>query len=170
MRNLDIRIEKKDSFKVIGMTLSVILSEEREKKLITALHDNFSERIHEIKNRIEPLKEYGIFIDPPNYNPISDPFTWIAGVEVEDISDPPKEMKSFEFPKQLYAITTYEGPKGEAGSIYDALYTWINQSDYEIAADYGLEIYSSVSDKLGPNDIHMDLYFPIKEKDLLIKD
>ena len=47
---------------------------------------------------MNPLKGYGIFIDPPNYNPNTDLFTWIAGVEVDDISSPTKEMKSYEFP------------------------------------------------------------------------
>ena len=98
MRKLDVGIEKKDALKIIGIPLSVLMIEEREKKLITALHDIFDERVHEIKNRMNPLKGYGIFIDPPNYNPNTDLFTWIAGVEVDDISSPTKEMKSYEFP------------------------------------------------------------------------
>lgn len=121
MRELNVRIENKDALKIIGIPLSVLLIEEREKKLITALHDIFDERVHEVKNRMNPLKGYGIFIDPPNYNPNTDLFTWIAGVEVDDISGPPKEMKSYEFPEHFYAVTTYHGPKGEAGHIYDAL-------------------------------------------------
>lgn len=161
---MEIRIEKKAAFKVIGMTLSIILSEERRKKLITGLHDKFNDRVHEIKNQITPMRYYGIFIDPPNYNPDTDPFTWIAGVEVDDISNPPKEMKGFEFPEHLYAVTSYHGPKGEAGNLYDTFYHWVSQSDYELAADYGLEIYSDSSDDLEPNHIKMELWFPIKSK------
>ena len=112
---------------------------------------------------MNPLKGYGIFIDPPNYNPNTDPFTWIAGVEVDDISSPPKEMKGYEFPEHFYAVTTYHGPKGGAGHIYDALYNWINQSNYELAANYGLEIYSNASDDIEPNNIKMELCFPIKK-------
>jgi len=36
-------------------------------------------------------------------------------VEVDNISNPPEGMEGFEFHENLYAITTYQGPKGEAG-------------------------------------------------------
>ncbi|WHT48596.1 hypothetical protein QNH10_01815 [Sporosarcina thermotolerans] len=62
---MDIRTERIDAFKVVGMTLSVLLREERKKKLITTLHDDFNKRVHEVKNRVNPSIGYGIFIDHP---------------------------------------------------------------------------------------------------------
>lgn len=161
---MDIRTERKSAFKVIGMTLSVKLSEERKKKMITAMHEEFSKRVHEINNRINPTIGYGIFIDPPNYNPETDPFKWIAGVEVDSISKPPDGMGGFEFPENLYAITTYQGPKGEAGNLYDKLYNWVSQSEYHIASNYGFEVYSDDFDDAELNHIKMELWFPIKKK------
>ncbi|MDN4606289.1 GyrI-like domain-containing protein [Sporosarcina highlanderae] len=161
---MDIRTERKDAFKVIGMTLSVLLHDERKKKLITTLHDDFNDRVHEVKNRVNTKIGYGIFIDPPNYNPETDPFTWIAGVEVDDVSNPPEGMRGFEFPEQLYVVTSYEGPNGEAGNLYGALYNWVRQSDYQIAGDYGVEVYSDDNEELDPNEIRMELCLPIEKR------
>lgn len=163
-RSMDIRTESKSAFKVMGMKLSVLLRDERRKKLITTLHDDFNKRVDEIHNRINPTVGYGVYIDPPNYNPDTDPFTWIACVEVDDLSNPPEGMEGFEFPENRYAITTYEGPKGEAGNLYDALYRWIDQSEYQIAADYGLEVYHDDVDDTEIDHMKMELWFPIKKK------
>ncbi|WP_313799986.1 GyrI-like domain-containing protein [Cytobacillus sp.] len=159
---MDVRMERKPSLKIIGMTLSVLLQVERKHKLITKLHDQFDKRIHEIKAKKSPTFVYGIFIDPPNYQYETDEFTWVAGVEVDNLSEVPENMAGYEFPENLYAITTYKGPKGEAGHIYDALYNWIEESEYSLADTYGLEIYSENEDE--ENMIIMDLCFPILKK------
>lgn len=161
---MEIRTERKSAFKVIGITLSVLLREERKKKLITSLHEEFNNRVHEINNRINDKIGYGIFIDPPNYDPDTDPFTWIAGVEVDNISNPPEGMEGFEFPENLYAITTYQGPKGEAGNLYDKLYNWVSKSEYLIASNYGLEVYSDDINDVEQDHMKMELWFPIKKK------
>ncbi|WHT48597.1 GyrI-like domain-containing protein [Sporosarcina thermotolerans] len=85
-------------------------------------------------------------------------------MEVDDVTNPPEEMKGFAFPEQLYVITTYEGPKGEAGNLYGALYNWVRNSEYQIAGDYGVEVYSDDIQKLDPNQIRMELCLPIEKR------
>src|SRR5690625_2240974 len=161
---MEIRTERKSAFKVIGITLTVILREARKKNLITHLHEQFNNRVHEINHRINHNIGYGIFIDPPNYHPDTDPFTWIAGVEVNNISNPPEGMEGFKFPENLYAITTYQGPKGGAGILYDKLYNWVSNSEYIIASNYGLEVYSDDSNDVEQDYMKMELWFPIKKR------
>ncbi|MFD2133996.1 GyrI-like domain-containing protein [Pseudogracilibacillus auburnensis] len=156
---MNVRIEKKDPLKIVGMSLSVLLQVERKEKLITNLHDTFEKRVHDIKNKSHPTLSCGVFIDPPNYRPDEDEFQWIAGVKVDEFSDIPEDMVRYELPENLYAIITYKGPKGEAGHIYDALYQWVDQSDYTLADSYGIEVYIDSEE----DELEMDLCFPIKE-------
>ncbi|WP_248565427.1 GyrI-like domain-containing protein [Paenibacillus sp. L3-i20] len=51
-----------------------------------------------------PRLQYGVFIDPPNYNPDTDTFTWIAGVEVTADAVPPEGMISYKLPQATYAV------------------------------------------------------------------
>ncbi|WP_078553057.1 GyrI-like domain-containing protein [Bacillus alkalicellulosilyticus] len=157
---METKIIKKEPFTVIGMTLETLLSVEREQKNIQKLFDTFNKRIIEIENRLGD-HAIGIFIDPPNYNPEADPFKWITGIEVSSSSIIPDGMESFEFPANTYACTTYQGGRDQAHYAYDYLYSWIIDSEYELADSYGIEIHQR---QLKDDNIIMDLMFPIRKK------
>lgn len=158
-KQMETLIIEKESFKVIGMTLETLLSDEREQRNIPKLFEAFIKRIPEIKNRLND-NSIGIFIDPPNYNYKTDKFKWISGVEVSSVNDIPDGMESFIFQANTYARTTYIGPRDKAYTAYDHLYNWVQESEYELADTYGIEYYQQSHDD---NHTVMDLMFPIRK-------
>ncbi|MCC2686561.1 MAG: hypothetical protein K0R75_3460 [Paenibacillaceae bacterium] len=154
---METRIVEKDSFKVIGMTLETLLKDEREQRNIPKLFDAFAKRVAEIGNR-ENDRPIGIFIDPPNYNPNSDKFKWIAGVEVSDDKVVPEGMEFFSFPKHTYASTTYRGSADVAHQAYNYLYQWVRESEYKLADSFGIE---QVLESNDDGTVVMDLMFPV---------
>jgi AraC family transcriptional regulator len=160
---LETRIIERNSFSVVGMTLSVLLKDERENKYIPKMHDQFEERISEIANRKND-HAVGIFIDPPNYDYTMDEFKWIAGVEVteEGTKDIPDGMEIMSFPSNIYACTTYRGSKNETYKAYEYLYQWVEKSEYEIADSYGVE--EALLGESNENERHFDLMLPVKKK------
>ncbi len=155
------RIIQKQSFMVIGVSLETLLKDEREQRNIPKLHQKFTGRISEIKNRIND-SAIGIFIDPPNYNYQTDKFQWIAGVEVTSMEDIPEGMEAVSFPANTYACTTYKGKKNQAYQAYDYLYQWVAESEYELADSYGVEHYEAYDEET--TEEIMDLMFPVKKK------
>ncbi|MDH4617000.1 GyrI-like domain-containing protein [Brevibacillus sp. AY1] len=107
---------------------------------------------------------YGVFVDPPNYNPDTDPFSWIAGVEVLHDAEPPEGMISYELPKATYAVLDYKGDIDRAGDAYGQLYDWITQSEYVQAGSYGFEMYSKVYSMTERQNAEFSLYFPVRKK------
>lgn len=158
---METKIKQEDSFKVVGMSLETILKDERENHDIPRLHQNFEKRISEIKNRKSDTP-VGIFIDPPNYNPQTDPFKWIAGVEVSRVEDIPSGMESITIPANTYVYTTYKGKIEQGFRAYDYLYGWLDKSDYELADRYGVERYIEMHDD---GTEVMNLMFPVKKRD-----
>jgi predicted transcriptional regulator YdeE len=156
---METRIVEKDSFKVIGMSLETLLQDEREQRNIPKLFDAFAKRMTEVGNRNND-RSIGIFIDPPNYNPKTDKFKWIAGVEVSDDKDVPEGMEFYSFPKHTYACTTYRGSMDVAHQAYNYLYQWVKESEYTLADSFGIEY---VLESNGDGSVVMDLMFPVKK-------
>ncbi|WP_077618224.1 GyrI-like domain-containing protein [Bacillus sinesaloumensis] len=156
-------IERKQT-RIIGMQLETLLQDTREQMIIPKLQQSFNARLNEIQGVIGLPITYGIFIDPPNYNPDTDLFTWIAGVEVNTNVEPPVGMISYELPKATYAVLEYKGDIDNAGSAYGELYEWITKSEYEQAGSYGFEMYSTVHSPLERRLSDFLLHFPIKKK------
>ncbi|MFC5407329.1 GyrI-like domain-containing protein [Cohnella soli] len=157
-----VRINEK---KIIGMSSNLILGQQTGGKVskVSMLHFRFERRIGEIKHRIHPEWIYGIFIDPPNYDPITDTFKWIAGVEVHSSDDVPPGMETFTIPGGSYAAVSYAGESQNTDSVYDFLYSWILNSDYEIAAAFGIEKHAfTEADRSGK--VQMELLLPVRER------
>jgi AraC family transcriptional regulator len=159
---METRIIHKEPIYVVGISLQTLLKDEREKRNISKLHQEFEERITEIKNRVDE-NSIGIFIDPPDYDYRTDTFKWLAGVEVSNINEIiPDGMESITIPSNTYACSTYRGLIDQAHKAYDYLYKWVKESQYELADTYGIEQYRERNEKTAEGI--MDLYFPIKKK------
>ncbi|WP_078549188.1 GyrI-like domain-containing protein [Litchfieldia alkalitelluris] len=161
---MTIKIVKRDSAHIIGMKIETLLKDTREQMIIPKLQQSFNKRLKEVNGAIDLPITYGIFIDPPNYNPAQDPFIWIAGVECSVDSEPPVGMISYTLPKATYAVLEYQGDIDNASVAYNELYEWIKDSDYEQEGLYGFEMYSTVHSSLDRRKAEFLLLFPIRLK------
>jgi AraC family transcriptional regulator len=161
---MDVQIIIKDKIKIAGLTVKTLLKETREQLIIPRLQQEFNQRINEIQGTIGVPITYGVFIDPPNYKPDTDLFTWIAGVEVGEDIDLPQDMIRYEIPSNKYAVLHYEGDIDNAGSAYDALYNGIKKSEYKISNTYGFEMYTSIHSVFERKQANFKLHFPIVNK------
>jgi AraC family transcriptional regulator len=146
------------------MKLETLLQDTREQQIIPKFQQSFNKRLEEVSGVVGLPITYGLFIAPPNYNPDTDLFTWIAGVEVSPDVEPPVGMISYELPKATYAVLEYQGDIDRAGDAYGELYEWINNSEYEQSGTYGFELYSKVHLPLERRKADFLLHFPIKHK------
>jgi AraC family transcriptional regulator len=159
-----IRIVERENFRIIGMKVETLLKDTREQQIIPKLQQSFNEKLEEVSGADDLPITYGLFIDPPNYNPDIDLFTWIAGVKVSPDAEPPVGMILYELPKATYAVLEYKGDIDRAGDAYGELFEWINNSEYEQAGTYGFELYSKVHSPLERGNADFLLHFPIKHK------
>lgn len=161
---MGIRIVEREHFRIIGIKIETLLKDTKEQHIIPKLQQSFNEKITEVKDAINLPTTYGVFIDPANYNPKTDLFTWIAGVQVIPNAEPPVGMISFELPTATYAVLEYRGNMDRAGHAYGELYSWIKNSEYEQVGTYGFELYNKIHSPLERGDADFLLHFPIKYK------
>jgi predicted transcriptional regulator YdeE len=148
---MELTFVAKDPIRIVGMLVSTLLKDAREKNTISILHDNFSKRTSEITNRINPSISYGVSIDPPNYRPKFDEFKWVAGVEVGNFDHIPDGMESLELPSNTYVCVR------KTNGVYDFIYKWFRESEeYTFADTYSIELYDT-------NQEYVLLMFPIKK-------
>ncbi|HET7579280.1 MAG TPA: GyrI-like domain-containing protein [Bacillales bacterium] len=163
---MDVKIKERPAFHIVGLSCDIVLKDARQTDTIPKLHEAFSKRVDEIRNRINPNLSYGLFIDPLNYNPDTDPFTWVAGVEVSDLEEIPEGMVGQTFNAPHFAVFSYKG-KDKSSKPYDMLYKWVDQSaDYQLADRFGMEVYDErYHGPLDP-DSTFDLWFPVAKKQI----
>ncbi|MGF7034916.1 putative transcriptional regulator YdeE [Paenibacillus mucilaginosus] len=161
---MGVYLTERPRLRLIGLRIETVLSETREQRMIPRLQEAFRERVSEVTGSVHLPVTYGVFIDPPDYNPDTDPFTWIAGVEAEPRAEAPEGMVEFELPAATYAVLEYSGDIDRAGRAYDELYRWIQDSEFEQAGTYGFEMYPS--DYSGEERRTADflLHFPVRRK------
>ncbi|MDQ0232065.1 GyrI-like domain-containing protein [Metabacillus malikii] len=159
---MEIKIVERGPVRIIGMKIDTLLKDTREQHLIPKLQQAFHKKVSTIEGVIGLPTTYGIFIDPPNYNPDTDLFTWIAGVEATAEVEVPFDMISYVIPQGSYAVLSYEGDIDNAGSAYDKLFEWIQDSAYEQAGTFGFELYSEKHDVLERKSASFLLHFPVK--------
>ena len=157
-------IVEREPFRIVGLKLETLLKDTKEQMLIPKLQQSFQERLDEVNGAVDLPITYGLFIDPPNYKPDTDPFTWIAGVKVRPGAVPPQGMVSYEVPQATYAVLPYRGELDRAGDAYGELYRWIKDSAYELAGSYGFELYSSIYAPSEREPADFLLHFPVKNK------
>ncbi len=132
-------IVKKSGFKLVGMSCSTTMAD-RHEKIPELVEEFYQHHIHRIKNRINEPVSYGMFVDPPNWDPDTEEFTWIAGVEVSDFDNIPEEMISKAIPARKYAVLRYD-PASDAYDPYQYLYEWMKNEGYEQIDDFGFELF-----------------------------
>lgn len=161
---MKIELIQREQTRIIGLKVETLLKDTREHMIIPKLQQTLNNRIKEIRGAVGLPITYGVFIDPPNYNPDTDLFTWIAGVEVSLEAVPNEDMIIYEIPKGIYAVIHYEGDIDHAGSAYEELFEWIQHSDYDQAGTFGFEEYSTIHSALERRKSDFMLHFPVKNK------
>lgn len=161
---MNIEIVEKDSIYLVGLRCETLLKDTREKLIIPKLQQAFNQRIDEINGLVNGPVTYGVFIDPPNYKPDTDLFTWIAAAEVREEYTKPDDMIYYQLPARKYAVIDYKGNIDDAGSAYDTLYRWIQGTEYKIADLFGFEMYSYIHSAFERKQSDFKLHFPITLK------
>lgn len=161
---LNIEIVEKEQTRIIGLKVETLLQDTKEHMIIPKLQQLFNYRLTEINGAIGLPTTYGVFIDPPNYNPDVDLFTWIAGVEVAPDAVPPVDMVCYDIPKATFAVIQYQGDIHDAGAAYGELFEWIGMSDFEQADTYGFEMYPAIYSAIEQGNAEFKLHFPIRKK------
>ncbi|WP_221569067.1 GyrI-like domain-containing protein [Alkalihalobacillus sp. TS-13] len=126
-------------FKLVGMSCSTTMAE-RHEKIPAMVHDFYENHIHKIKNRINEPVSYGLFVDPPNWNPDTEEFTWIAAVEVSHFDNIPEEMISKVIPARKYATLRFD-PTTDNFDPYPYLHEWIQNQGLKQIDNFGFELF-----------------------------
>jgi len=150
------KIVEKEKFHVVGLSCHTTMMD-KDTKVPNVVEEFHLSRIGEVKNRIDDTISYGVFVDPPNFNPEKDKFTWIAGVEVSDVKNIPKNMTSITIPSHQYAALAFN-PKTDEINPYQFLYQWFTSEKYEETDLIGFEVYHPYQGI----DSDYTLYLPVK--------
>lgn len=161
---MNVKIVERGPIQLVGLVCQTLLKDTREQLIIPKLQHDFNQRINEITGLINYPHTYGVFIDPPNYNPETDLFTWIASVEVGNEYSMPDGMITYQIPANKYAVLSYQGNIDDAGIAYDTLYRWITESKYKISDTYGFEMYGQIHSAYDRRETNLKLHFPIIKK------
>ena len=113
----------KPAMKLIGLTAIVTLYDVQHNRTTINLASNFMDRRAEITNYINGKVVYGISTDPDDYNPETEPFEFLIGMEVSSNENIPDGMVYREIPANTYAIFTFKGPFDNAGAVHAYLYS-----------------------------------------------
>ncbi|WP_433752936.1 GyrI-like domain-containing protein [Paenibacillus amylolyticus] len=161
---MHIEIIERTETRIVGLKVETLLRDTKEQHIIPKLQQRFNEVVKEVPGAVNLPTTYGVFIDPQDYNPDTDLFTWIAGVECEFENELIEDMVSYVIPAGTYAVFHYEGNIDNAGSAYDQLYNWINESKYKQKGSYGFELYATIHSSLERRTSNFILHFPIEMK------
>lgn len=103
-----------------------------------------SERISEIKQVVNPLRQFGAFV-VENETDEEDGY-WIC-VEVKEYEDIPFDMVTLTVPPQRYAVSRYKGVNYKIMDAYNDLHLWIDENKYRrIKNKWHLEKFYSWKD------------------------
>ncbi|KGX83208.1 GyrI-like domain-containing protein [Pontibacillus marinus] len=150
---MEAKIIEKPGFTIVGMKCDTTMKEKDE--IIPKVVDDFHmERMGEVNDRINAPHAYGVFIDPPNWDPETEPFTWITAVEVESVDNVPEGMISKTIPAHTYA-TVYYDPKIMKMNPYIDLHRWINEQGYTQIEGFGFEVHTSYEGDDTPYTLHL---------------
>lgn len=144
---------------IVGLEILTTLKDNDEDHTIPKLWEKFCPRMSEIKNKKNDDESYGIcFGDSP-----SQPFTYVAGIEVEKNETVPEGMVCRILPASRYAVFTHKGPLTNLKETYGHIYgTWFPQSGLELAGMFDFEKYDSRFKGMYDPNTEIDIYVPIK--------
>ncbi len=150
------KIVNKDEFMIIGVEYYGT----NQNNEIAELWGDFSKRIPEIKNIVNPGTNLGVCEHVPGLTDDSS-FSYIICVEVDSLVEIPHGMVGKKIAAQQYAVFTHKGSADSLNETYQYIYgNWFLKSDYERTEDPDFELY----DKRFTNaeDSEMDIYIPIR--------
>ena len=88
----------------------------------------------------------------------------IVGIEVDDLSPLPLEMFAKLVPGGTYAQFTHHFKDSGFGEAFKQAYTWIEDSDYEPAHPFDIQVYDERYRGLSDPESVIDILVPVKEK------
>ncbi|PWV94499.1 putative transcriptional regulator YdeE [Paenibacillus cellulosilyticus] len=161
---MESRIVERKGMLLAGLAANVTLGDV-ESGLTIQLSEQFNTRRSEINNEINTREVFGLSTDPENYNPETDKFEFFIGVEVAAAEELPDGMVYREVQPSEYVVFSFEGAADNAGPVHHYLYsTWLNNSDYQLASSYNIEVYDERNKGPHAADSITDIYFPIVKK------
>ncbi|HPR17285.1 MAG TPA: AraC family transcriptional regulator [Candidatus Cloacimonadota bacterium] len=159
VKKMDVKIVEKEAMKVIGMEVITTM----KNNTIPQLWDRFNKVCCSINN--VKVKNVALGICPPvNMKEFDEntPFSYIAGLIVENFDDVPKEMVTYEIPTQKYAVITHKGALDNLNETYKYFYSvWPKESGREFSGGAEFEWYDERF-KWGDPASEIDIYRPIK--------
>ena len=116
-----------------------------------------SERINEIKQVVNPLLQYGVFV-VENQTAEEDGY-WVC-VEVKEYEDIPSDMVTLTVPSQRYAVSRHKGANDQIMNWYEELHKWIDDNNYSrLKEKWHLEKFYSWNDT---DNLDIELFDTIK--------
>lgn len=127
-----------------------------ENNEIKQMWDERWPEIEQVPHQVNPAVCYGVCIMGEEAD---GPFTYIAGMEVDQVEELPEDLARVELPEQTYAVFRTTLP--EIGQRYQYIYgEWLPQSGYERAPGPEFELYDDTFDPQNPQSL-FDLYIPV---------
>ena len=151
---MEYEIIRRPSFKIVGMRYRG----KNENEEIPQLWREFWPRIKEIVHRVPANVAYGV-ID--NFDEERGEFDYVAGLEVDSLSEIPKGMTGVELPDQTYAVFECTLPTlmEPIGYVYQE---WLPQSDYVRSEGPEFELHDERFD-IAQGKLDMAIYIPVRE-------
>ncbi len=157
-KTMNPRFETKAAFNVIGVHCRATPSESLHK-----LWDEFMKRVQEIKNIADPTRAYQVCVYD-DADPSGEKYTFIAGMEVSDISEVPVNMMVRKVPEAKYAVFEHHGLLDTMHQTYQYIFgVWLEENAYQMAEADALEVYDERF-KVGEEDSVFEIWIPLKAK------
>jgi AraC family transcriptional regulator len=157
-KNIQPKIINRETFTVIGIEYCG----KNKNNELTSLWNDFTNRLDEIKNNINPHIQLGFFdfSSKPNSK---NTFSYIACAEVENLNNIPQGMLGKTIWANKYAVFYHPDMIEPIGKTYEYIYgTWLPNSDYEHGKAADFEMYKKSKDNSHIENIY--IYVPIKDK------
>ncbi|ABB14329.1 GyrI-like domain-containing protein [Carboxydothermus hydrogenoformans] len=127
-----------------------------EKGEISELWKKFSERIFEIKNRVNEKECYGLSIYSEKFFATGE-FLYLAAVEVVKIEEVPEEMVAVEVDPAKYAVFTLPGEPDKLPKLIHEIYCrYLKEEGLKPVGNYDFELYN---ERYPPNQKDSKIYF-----------
>lgn len=150
---MDIKIEKKPAFTVVGMKYHG----QGPSPKIPQLWGEFLQRVSEIGNRTNENLCYGA---EDNYDEATNEFDYLACVEVDQADNVPAGMEQWQIPANTYAIFPTSLP--DINETFASIDAKLADSGLERLPAPEFELYDETFDNQDPTSL-LYIYVPVKE-------
>ena len=162
---MDPRIEVLPEKKLVGLTLTMSLSENKTHALWSSFMPRRKEIINNLNTDLISLQVYqpGYF---DHFNALNEFEKW-ALIEVSDFDNVPKNMQSFSLSEGLYAVFIFKGSSKDyesAARFFEYIFkSWLPASNYLLDHRPHFEILGMKHSNESP-DSEEEVWIPIKPK------